>query len=142
MKNIAFILLSGVLFYSCSKEEPSNLSAYNAEAFAYDIGDRWEVNASTRVKGFEQKEQGDNKFIATIAYDVDLITPAGDTLRALISKVEDKNASEKMTDIGLDAQFELDSTYTEGEYKVFFMVKDVLSGNNASTYASFKIENE
>ena len=142
MKQLIFLFFIMIIFYSCGKEEPSNLSAYNAEAFAFDIGDSWEVNASTRVKGFEQKIQADYRYLATIAYDVNLITPAGDTLRSLISKVEDKNANEKMTDIGLEAQFELDSTYTEGEYRVIFMVKDVLTGNNASTSASFKIENE
>jgi hypothetical protein len=142
MRNAAFILLTGLLLYSCGKEEPSKLSAYNAEAFAFDIGGSWEVNASTRVKGFEQKEQGENKFTATIAYDVDLITPKGDTLRSLISKVEDKNADEKMTDVALEAQFILDSTYAAGEYRVIFNVKDVLSGNRAFTSASFKIENE
>jgi hypothetical protein len=142
MRNAAFILLTSLLLYSCGKEEPSKLSAYNAEAFAFDIGGSWEVNASTRVKGFEQKEQGENKFTATIAYDVDLITPKGDTLRSLISKVEDKNADEKMTDVALEAQFILDSTYAAGEYRVIFNVKDVLSGNTASSFASFKIENE
>jgi len=63
-------------------------------------------------------------------------------LRSLISKVEDKDAGERMTDVSLEVQFELDSTYAAGEYNVIFIVKDVLSGNNAFTSASFKIEIE
>ena len=142
MKNFVFIILLGLFFYSCDKEEPLELSAYNTEAFAYDIGNSWEVNASTRVKGFEQREEGENKFTATIAYDVDIITPKGDTLKALLSQVEDKKGNEKMMDVALEAQFELDSTYVEGEYIIIFNVKDVLSGNNALSSASFRIENE
>ena len=142
MRNVIYPLLLGILFYSCSKEEPPKLSAYNTEVYTLDMDSGWEVHALTRVKGFEQKEEAKNKFIATIAYDMDLITPKGDTLKSFISRVEDKNAEERMTDAGLEAQFELDSTYTKGEYKVMFMIKDVLSGNSASTSSSFKIENE
>ena len=142
MKNITFILLSGLLLYSCSKEEPLKLTAYNTEVYTLDMDSGREVHALTRVKGFEQKEQGKNKFVATIAYDLDLIIPKGDTLKSFISQVEDKDAVERMTDAGLEAQFELDSTYAMGEYKVIFIIKDVLSGNKAFTSASFKIENE
>ena len=142
MKQLIFLFLVMIIFYSCGKEEPSKLSAYKTEVYTLDIGGSWEVHALTRVKGFNQKEEGDNKFIATIAYDLDLLTPKGDTLKSFISKVEDKDEIEKMTDAGLEAQFELDSTYGMGEYKVIFMIKDVLSGNSASASASFKIENE
>ena len=142
MKQLIFLSLVMIIFYSCSKEEPSKLSTYNTEVYTLDIGGNSEIHALTRVKGFEQKEQGDNKFFATIAYDVDLITPAGDTLKAFISQVEDKDADEKMRDIGLEAQFELDTTYVNGDYKVIFKVKDVLSGSSAFSSASFKLENK
>jgi hypothetical protein len=45
-------------------------------------------------------------------------------------------------DIPLEAQFELDSTYAEGEYKIIFNIKDVFSNNIAVSTASFVIKNE
>ncbi|MDO8550124.1 MAG: hypothetical protein Q7S39_08255 [Ignavibacteria bacterium] len=141
MKGFVIVLLIGSLFCSCNKEEPVKIETFSTEAFAYDLGNSWEVNATTRVKGFSQKEEGNN-FRATIAYDIDLVTPAGDTIKALIIRVEDKTDSENITDIPLEAQFELDSTYAAGEYKIVFNVKDVLNNNKAISTASFKIVNE
>ena len=76
------------------------------------------------------------------AYDVDLVTPAGDTIKALISRVEDKTDNERIMEISLEAQFELDSTYATGDYTIIFNIKDVLSDNIAVAPTTFKIENE
>jgi hypothetical protein len=141
MKELITIFLTTIIFYSCGKEEPVKMETFSTEAFAYDLGDSWEVNATTRVKGFNQKEEGNN-YSATIAYDVDLVTPAGDTIKALISRVEDKTDNERIMDIPLEAQFELDSTYAAGEYTIIFNIKDALSGNLAVSPTTFKIENE
>ena len=141
MKLIISLFLIALIFSACNKEEPAKIEAFGTQAFAYDLGNSWEVNATTRVKGFLQKEEND-KFSATIAYNVDLITPSGDTIKALISKVEDKINKEKMMDIPIEAQFELDSTYAEGEYKVLFNLKDAETEIKASTEASFKLTNE
>lgn len=141
MKELNFLFIMSVIFYSCSVEEPAKIETFSTEAFAYDLGNSWEVNATTRVKGFSQKED-ENFFAATIAYDIDLVTPSGDTIKALISKVEDKKDSERIMDIPLEAQFELDSTYAEGEYKIIFNIKDVFSNNIAVSTASFVIKNE
>ena len=141
MKKLIVVLFSATIFYSCSKEEPVKIETFSPEAFAYDIGDAWEVNATTRVKGFVQNENND-MYSATLAFDVNLVTPKGDTIKALISRVEDKTDKEKMADVPLEAQFDLDSTYTVGEYKVIFEIKDVLSNQTATSIASFKLSKD
>ena len=129
------------LFSACSKKKEVKLTAYNATAFAYDLGNSWEVDATTRVKGFVQKEES-NMFSASLAYDINLITPKNDTLKSLISKVVDKSEKEKMSDTGLEAQFDLDSTYSYGTYKLLWNVKDVATNDTASASTNFKLSSE
>ncbi len=138
------LLFSGfcilLLFSSCSKEE-KKLEVFNAEAFAYDLGGSWEVDATIRVKGFKQNEK-DNKFTTTLSYDIDLVKPAGDTVKALISKTEDKSNNEEFMDVPLEVQFDLDSTYVDGDYKLIFNVKDAETGKMASASASFNLKKD
>jgi len=141
MKVLIILFITALIFYSCSKEEPVKIETFSTEAFAYDIGEGWEVNATTRVKAFIQNENKNN-YTATIAFDVDLITPKGDTIKALISRVEDKTDKEKMADVPLEAQFDLDSTYATGDYKVIFNIKDALSNQMATSTASFKLSKD
>jgi hypothetical protein len=142
MKELITIFLTTIIFYSCGKEEPVKMETFSTEAFAYDLGDSWEVNATTRVKGFVQNEK-EGKYRATLAYDVDLVTPKGDTVKSLISKVEDKtDDKERMTDVSLEAQIPLDSTYALGNYKILFRIKDVLSNQTATSTASFKLSKD
>lgn len=138
--------LSGLIIYiffsaGCGKDEETKLEAYNAEAFAYDLGESWEVNATTRVKGFFQKEEN-GTFTALLSYDIDLITAVGDTIKSLISRTEDKMKNEMMSDVDLETQFDLDSTYAEGNYKVIFNVKDVNTAQTAKSSAEFVLEEE
>jgi hypothetical protein len=130
-----------LIFTGCSKKEEAKLEAYNAEAFAYDLGDSWEVNSTTRVKGFFQKEEN-GTFTALLSYDIDLVTAAGDTIKSLISRTEDKMKNEKMSDVDLETQFELDSTYSEGNYKVIFNVKDMNTEQTVKSSAEFVLEEE
>ena len=110
MKAVLLILsFLMVVLVSCSKKEETKLTAFSSEAFAYDLGDSSEVDATTQVKGFQQKEENNNYF-ATISYDIDLVTPKGDTLKSLISKIVDRTQKEKISDTELNAQFDLDST--------------------------------
>lgn len=132
----AFFLF--LCFAGCSKKEEPKLQAYNAEAYAYDIGGAWEVNASTRVKGFKQKEQN-KKYFVSLSYDIDIITPGGDTLKSLITRVEDKDSQEELTDIPLEVQFNLDSTYTPGKYVLVFHINDPETGGKASSAAGFEL---
>lgn len=141
MKALIFPAVCILLFLSsCSKEE-QKLEAFNAEAFAYDLGSSWEVDATVRVKGFKQNEK-DNKFTTTLSYDIDLVQPAGDTLKSLISKTEDKTDDEKMMDVPVEVQFDLDSTYADGDYKLIFNIKDAETGDKASASASFNLKKD
>ncbi len=141
MKYSVLVIILIILFNGCSKKEEEKLSAYNAAAFAYDLGNSWEVDATTRVKGFIQKEEN-NMFKASLAYEINLVTPKNDTIKSLISKVIDKSDKEKMTDTALEAQFDLDSTYVDGEYTIVFNVKDVFSGARSSSNAGFKLSRD
>jgi hypothetical protein len=130
-----------LIFAGCGKDDKTKIEAYNAEAFAYDLGESWEVNATTRVKGFFQKEEN-GTFTALLSYDIDLVTAAGDTIKSLISRTEDKMKNERMSDVDLETQFDLDSTYNEGNYKVIFNVKDMNTGITAKSSAEFVLEEE
>jgi len=142
MKYFPSVFLIYILILAgCGDGDKSKLEAYNAEAFAYDLGDSWEVNATTRVKGFFQKEEN-KTFTALLTYDIDLVIPTGDTLKSLISRTEDKMKNEKMSDVDLETQFELDSTYAEGNYKVIFNVKDMNTEQTTKSSAEFVLENE
>ena len=142
MKYFLSLFFIYILFLAgCGKDEKTQLEAYSAEAFAYDLGESWEVNSTTRVKGFFQKEEN-GTFTALLSYDIDLVTAAGDTIKSLISKTEDKMKNEKMTDVDLETQFELDSTYIEGNYKVIFNVKDINTQQTARSSAEFVLEEE
>ena len=139
MKFSVFILSSLMLiFYSCSKKEEVKLTAFSTEAFAYNMGDSSEVDATTQVKGFQQ-EKKNGSYYATLSYDVDLITPKGDTVKSIVSKVVDKIHKEEMMDAQLDAQFDIDSTYKNGKYKVLFRIKDALSGKVTTSTANFNL---
>jgi hypothetical protein len=142
MKYLLLLFFIGLfLFANCGRKEESKLEAYNTEAFAYDLGESWEVNSTTRVKGFFQKEEN-GTFTALLSYDIDLVTAAGDTIKSLISRTEDKMKNEKMADVDLETQFELDSTYIEGNYKVIFNVKDMNTQQTAQSSAEFVLEEE
>ncbi len=135
----AVLFLFALLFSACSKKETARLEAFSPEAFAYQLGDSSEVDATTRVKGFEQKEEN-GMFTATLSYDIDIVTPKGDTVKSIISKVVDKSQKEKMTDTPLEVQLDLDSTYVKGNYKIIFRIKDALSNQTAVSSADFTVD--
>jgi len=128
------------LLSACSKKE-EKLEVFNAEAFAYYLENGWEVDATTRVKGFKQGEK-DNKFTARISYTIDLVKPDGKTIKSIVSKTEDKLNDEKFMDAPVEVQFDLDSTYQDGDYKLIFNIKDAETGSTASASASFKLQKE
>ena len=138
---ITFILLL-FLFNACSKKKEETLKVYNTAAFAYDLGEKsWEIDATARIKGFTQKEEN-NMFKASLAYEINLVTPQNDTIKSIISKVVDKSEKEKMSDTDLEAQFDLDSTYSYGTYKLIWNLKDVPTNDTASSSANFKLSTE
>jgi len=137
MKKISVVFVALLLLTSCGKEE-KKFEAFSAEAFAYDLGGSWEVNASTRVKGMAQKEEGEY-FVAAISYSVDLVKPSGELVKNIYEDQQDFSKNEEFIDIPLEVQFVLDSTFTSGNYKATFHVKDNSTGETTEVSADFKM---
>ena len=136
-------LLSGIIvlltfFYACKKEESQKLDASVNQAYAFDIGTAWEVNISTKVKGF-MEEENNGKFKMSLSYSIDIVTPMGKTISGIVSKTEDKIDKEKLPDFILDSQFNLDTTYVPGKYKAIINIRDVITGKSASATGSFDL---
>lgn len=123
IKYLLIILVSTIII-SCSKKE-ENFEAFNAEAFAYDLDNYWEINITTRVKGAKEfKEDNSNEYLYALSFTVDLIHPDSTIDKNKFSFAHSQKSNEKLKDIGIEAQFELDSTYKEGIYKVVFNIID------------------
>jgi hypothetical protein len=139
MKKLAVLFsLMVIIFYACSKKEAPKLESFSTEAFAYGMGDSSEVDGTTRIKGFQQDQKND-LYISTLSYDIDIVTPNGDTIKSIISRVIDKSSKEKMSDSQLDTQFDLGPSYTKGQYKLIFHITDALSGHSTVATADFKL---
>lgn len=137
MKIITVSIALLALFSGCSKEEVK-LEAFSPEAFAYDLGESWEVNASINVKGFKQSET-DGKHTAALNYSVDLITTNGDTIKNIFTDDEQIEKEEEILDAQLEAQFELDSSFTEGKYILLFYITDESTANKTTSRVEFDL---
>lgn len=141
MKYYILILFTlSFVFSACSKKEEIKLEAFSPEAFAYNMGDSSEVDATTRVKGFVQQEEN-GLYKAEISYEVDIVTPSKDTVKSLLSRVVDRSKKERMSDTSLEAQFDLGSNYKNGKYILIYRIKDVKSGKTTTSIASFDLGN-
>ncbi len=135
-------VLSFILFLltACGKEE-SKLELFNPDAFAYDLGNSWEVNAIINVKGFEQKENDERGlFEAAISYAADLQTPDGTIINNIFSDDIEYSLGEEIIDIPLEIQFELDSTYVLGKYQINLTAEDDFSGNVVKGVIEFDLK--
>lgn len=140
MKRIIILILPTIIFFSCSKEE-KKLEVFSPEAFAYSMEPGWELNASARIKGYDQKENN-GSFEMDIDYWVDLVKADGDTVKNVFKGyLKDKNP-ESQPDIQMNAQIELDSTYAPGNYSLIFRAVDNLSGKKTSAAAKFDLSEE
>ena len=135
--NYLFLVFFAVIISSCSKKE-EKLELFSAEAFAYSMDNGWELNATCRVKGFTQKEESE-EYKAKLSFTVDIKTPDGKLLQGVGEGLIDKSEKEEMTDLPVETQIELDSTYTAGKYLVIFNLSDDLSGNTVSIQKDFEL---
>lgn len=135
MKYLSILFFSFLLITGCSSKEESKLQAINPEAAAFDMGDgASEVNASVIVKGFQQNE-ADGFFNSELSYSVDLHQPDGSLVKDKFSDVMIAKEKEKLTDQQLNIQFELDSSFVKGKYKLVINIKDK---NSAQTVIAEK----
>jgi hypothetical protein len=138
MKKILLIIIVYIIAVSCSKKEEVKFEAFSPEAFAYDIGDGWEINATVNVRGFAKVERDDESFVS-LSYSLDLINPDGNVTKNIFNDSKDVNEQE-ISDVQLEAQFDLAKTYSQGKYKVAFTIKDNNSGKTTSSQADFVLE--
>lgn len=138
MKKILLITIVYIIAISCSKKEEVKFEAFSSEAFAYDIGDGWEINATVNVRGFAKVERDDESFVS-LSYSVDLINPDGNVTKNIFNDSKEVNEQE-ISDVQLEAQFDLAKTYSQGKYKVVFTIKDNNSGKITSAQADFVLE--
>jgi hypothetical protein len=138
MKKILLFIISLLVIAACSKKE-APFETISSEAFAFDIGDGTvEVNATVRVKGFVQTEK-DKIYKAEIAYEVDLQKPDSTVEKSIFSFVQKDEESEPISDIALDAQFTLDSTYQAGVYTLIYNIIDKNSEKTLEAKVNFDL---
>ncbi len=122
---------------ACAKDE-LKLETFSPEAFAYDLGEKWEVNALVNVKGFEQREHNKKQlFEASLTLSADIKTPDGTLIDGVYADTINVNHLEEILDIPLEVQFELDSTYSLGKYQVIINIIDEYSKNIVTTSVEF-----
>ncbi len=142
MKYLSIVIFSFLFIIGCGKKEETKLQAVNPEAAAFDMGDgASEVNASVIVKGFQQNE-ADGFFNSELSYSVDLQRPDGSLVKNKFSDVMTNKEKEKLTDQQLNIQFELDSTFTAGKYKLVVNIKDNKSAQTITAEKEFEVGEE
>jgi hypothetical protein len=138
MKKIFYVFFLVLVFISCSKKDEVKFEAFSPEAFAYDIGDAWEVNATVNVKGFIKKEVGE-KLSASLDLFVDLVNPDSSRVESIF--VDSKEVTDnELIDIQLETQFELDYDSVEGIYMIIFKIVDNYSGKEISSQTEFELK--
>jgi hypothetical protein len=138
MNKFFYVFFLILVTISCSKKEEVKFEAFNPEAFAYDIGDVWEVNATVNIRGFKKTEK-DNLLYASLDYSVDVVNPDGEVLNDVFRNSMEFHEKE-LSDVQLEAQFEFEKTYMRGVYEIIFNVKDSLSGESVSDKVVFELQ--
>jgi len=142
MKYLSILIFSFLLITGCGKKEETKLQAVNPEAAAFDMGEgASEVNASVIVKGFQQDEV-DGFFNSELSYSVDLQRPDGSSVKNKFADVMTNKEKEKLSDQQLNIQFELDSTFITGKYKLVINVKDNYSAQTVIAEKEFDLGEE
>ncbi len=138
MKKLTSALICLLVITSCSKKEEVKFDAFSPEAFAYDIGDSWEINATVNVKGFEKKEVGD-ELSTSLGFSVDVIDPDGAEITDVFFDSKEVTSKE-LIDVQLEAQFELDYNSSDGLYKIIFHITDKYSGEIVTAEAESELK--
>jgi len=138
MNKVLYILLFILLTISCSKKEEVKFEAFSPEAFAYDIGDAWEINATVNARGFVKKEVSD-ELSASLGFSTDIIDPNGARTNDVFFDTKEVT-SQELIDVQLEAQFELDYNSPDGLYKIVFNITDKYSGETISAEAEFELK--
>ncbi|PKL82636.1 MAG: hypothetical protein CVV24_09025 [Ignavibacteriae bacterium HGW-Ignavibacteriae-3] len=137
MKKV-FLCFAFIIAATACSRKIEKLELFSSEAFAYSLDSGWELNASVRVKGFDQDESG-GQFTAKLSYYADLQTPEGKLVEKISSGVIDKKAGERMTDIPIETQIKLDTHFRKGIYKITFYVKDESTRQRAKESNFFEL---
>jgi hypothetical protein len=137
MNKTLMLFFTFILLFGCGKDEPK-FEAFNPEAFAYDLGESWEVNSTTNIRGFKQ-QRSDEIFSASISYSVDLETPAGEIVKSVFEHTEEKTYSEELLDMQLESQFGLDTSYTVGKYNLIYKILDNFGGKETEIKVGFEL---
>jgi hypothetical protein len=138
MKKLTSALIFLLVFASCSKKEDVKFEAFSPEAFAYDIGDSWEINSTVNVKGFVKKEVGD-ELSTSLGFSVDLLDANGVLTKDIF--IDSKEVTSKeLIDVQLEAQFEIDYSSPDGIYKIVFNITDKYSGKMVSAETEFELK--
>ena len=138
MKKLWFFLFI-LIAVACTKDEVK-LETFSPEAFAYDLGDTWEVNALVNIRGFEQRENIDNKsFAASLNLSANIKKPDGTLVEGMFADTINVTHHEEILDIPLDVQFELDSTYALGRYQIIIFITDEFSKKDITTNVEFEL---
>lgn len=139
MKKLIFVFTILLILISCSKKNVK-FEAFSAEAFAFNIGDGTaEVNATVRVKGFTQTEKDDN-YRTAVAYEVNLLKPDNSVRKSVYKFVQNDEEKEPISDVALEAQFTLDSSYTAGTYTLVFIISDKNSESKIESKVNFDLK--
>ncbi|MFA5804851.1 MAG: membrane lipoprotein lipid attachment site-containing protein [Melioribacteraceae bacterium] len=137
IKKILLLIVITLYLSGCSKKE-EKFELFSAESFAYSMEDGWELNVTVRSKGFEQKEN-DNKFSARLSYYTNLQTPDGKLVNKISFGIIDKTENEKISEIPIESQIKLDSTYQTGKYKIIFYITDEPTRRRAVSWSYFEL---
>ncbi|MBK8944818.1 MAG: hypothetical protein IPM32_06030 [Ignavibacteriae bacterium] len=137
-KNIFSIIILLSVWACSSKPEPK-LELFSPEAFAFEVDNSWEVNATVNAKGFAQNIE-ENKSNINLFYKVDLVTTENDTIKSIFDKNILLNEKKEISDLQLEAQIELDSTFAVGNYNLVFIVSDEISKQTKTINIPFNLE--
>ncbi len=137
-KIISLTVLFSLFFISCS-EEPK-LELFSPEAFAFILDSGWEINASVNAKGFAQIEkENSDLYFSELTYIVNLFTHQDSLFHVDFDSIID-STEDKLLDIQIESQIELDKGFSVGNYTIEFVVEDRYSNTKDTLSSKFILE--